>query len=498
MNSFPQQPTPVPPQVELPARFPSIPQEMVDRFNEAARDWQKRLDEFWTKTNQAIQQAQEQTAKQVNSNVVFNVDSFLIYAGGRPVPMFALDVNQVRLGGVLTINTPNRTVYIGAGEFANENTPFYIDAEGNFSLGDSFVWDAETDTLQITGTINATTGTIGGFEIGSDYIRDVANTFGLSSTVTGGDDVRFWAGNTFANRNIAPLRIYESGLIRVEALAIDGVGPDQAIEFQKNTVRRWYFSIQGTESGGNSGSNLSFFRYDDAGNYIAEAFQVSRQTGRFLMNSAIDVFRTSIGTTSTDGLVLHNEQAATAGLNQWSPRLRWIGTGWKTNATAGSQFVEYIAELKTVTGAANPSGQLVFSSQVNSGGYSEIVRLGGDYGLYVATTAPNYFGGRVTVEASIPSDVVLNLRNTNSGATSVGGIGFGNDVVSFGSFIGIGSSVSGEGLMVMNLRNSPLLLGTNNVNRVIISNTGTVRVTSLAGVGTRTVVADAAGNLSAP
>lgn len=53
--------------------------------------------------------------------------------------------------------------------------------------------------------------TIGDFRLGADYMRDAANSFGLASTVTAGDDVRFWAGATFANRGTAPARIYESG-----------------------------------------------------------------------------------------------------------------------------------------------------------------------------------------------------------------------------------------------------------------------------------------------
>jgi hypothetical protein len=72
------------------------------------------------------------------------------------------------------------------------------------------------------GTITATTGAIGGFEIGSDYIRDVANTFGLSSEVTVGDDVRFWAGDTFANRATAPFRVTESGAITASNLTHSG------------------------------------------------------------------------------------------------------------------------------------------------------------------------------------------------------------------------------------------------------------------------------------
>jgi len=92
-----------------------------------------------------------------------------------------------------------------------------------FSIGnttDYLTWDGSV--LTIAGTLSATAGTIGGFSIGADYIRDTANTFGLSSTVTGGDDVRFWAGDTFANRSTAPLRITESGKLYATGAVVNG------------------------------------------------------------------------------------------------------------------------------------------------------------------------------------------------------------------------------------------------------------------------------------
>jgi len=73
-----------------------------------------------------------------------------------------------------------------------------------------------------SGSITATTGSIGGFNIGSDYIRDAANSFGLASTVTGGDDIRFWAGAAFASRATAPLRITEAGAIVASSATITG------------------------------------------------------------------------------------------------------------------------------------------------------------------------------------------------------------------------------------------------------------------------------------
>lgn len=103
-----------------------------------------------------------------------------------------------------------------------------VDSDGIYKwiIGDaasSADWAVTTAaTLTIKGAITATTGTIGGFSIGSDYIRDTANSFGLASTVTGGDDVRFWAGDTFANRATAPTRITEAGVLTATGVNITG------------------------------------------------------------------------------------------------------------------------------------------------------------------------------------------------------------------------------------------------------------------------------------
>lgn len=84
---------------------------------------------------------------------------------------------------------------------------------GDYNGGQGLKWDQILGILTILGSITADSGMIGGFNIGSDYIRDVANSFGLASTVTGGDDIRFWAGDTFANRATAPFRISEAGVL---------------------------------------------------------------------------------------------------------------------------------------------------------------------------------------------------------------------------------------------------------------------------------------------
>src|SRR3990167_5774244 len=96
-------------------------------------------------------------------------------------------------------------IHLGNSEF--ENSPFSVTMAGVLhATSGIFSGDITGASGIFSGTITATTGAIGGFDIGADYIRDEADSFGLASTVTGGDDVRGWAGATFANRATAPFR----------------------------------------------------------------------------------------------------------------------------------------------------------------------------------------------------------------------------------------------------------------------------------------------------
>lgn len=111
--------------------------------------------------------------------------------------------------GITSVGDASTDIRIWAGAtFANRATaPFRVDKAG---------------------TVTATSGTfpapstIAGFDVGADYVRDIANSFGLASTVTGGDDVRFWAGATFANRATAPFRVTEAGALTASSATVNG------------------------------------------------------------------------------------------------------------------------------------------------------------------------------------------------------------------------------------------------------------------------------------
>src|SRR3990167_6647671 len=90
------------------------------------------------------------------------------------------------------------------------------------SNGDAEFNNLTANNATITGTITATAGAIGGFNMGTDYIRDVANSMGMASTVSGGDDVRFWAGDTYANRATADFNVTEAGAVTASNITITG------------------------------------------------------------------------------------------------------------------------------------------------------------------------------------------------------------------------------------------------------------------------------------
>lgn len=109
--------------------------------------------------------------------------------------------------------------------------------------------------------------------------------------------------------------------------------------------------------------------------YDAALTHTLHVAGTGIVTGALKAGPGAIGATSTDGLILQNTTDAAAGAQQWSPRLRFHGEGWKTDATAASQEVDWISELVPVQGAANPSANLVFSSSINGGAYSEAVQF---------------------------------------------------------------------------------------------------------------------------
>lgn len=166
-----------------------------------------------------------QTGQQVMMDGIMRSQNFVTGSAGWQIDAEGnAEFNDGTFRGALTAST----IDIGGSDASS----FHVDIDGNmwlgaatlgaapFSVTNAGVLTATSGTF--SGTITATAGTIGGFSVGTDYIRDAANSFGLASTVTGGDDVRFWSGDTFANRATAPFRITEAGVLVGTSVTVTG------------------------------------------------------------------------------------------------------------------------------------------------------------------------------------------------------------------------------------------------------------------------------------
>lgn len=134
------------------------------------------------------------------------------------------------------------------------------------------------------------------------------------------------------------------------------------------------------------------------------------------ITTSATITRDAIGTASSTGFELTNTTAAAAGAQQFSPCAILTSQGWKTNATAASQSTNWCIQNQAVQGSANPTTDLVFSSQINGGGYTKRFAMG----LIAGTTQYAYRfefdnttgvdGGGATGNIGL---VVNNIRRVN-------------------------------------------------------------------------------------
>ena len=173
------------------------------------------------------------TAKPGSSSAIVQVTSGI---GGLVIDedvMFVTNLAAINADmGAITAGTItlDSSGYIRGGQTSYDTGPagFYLGySAGAYKLaigdptGNKLTWDGSG--LTVSGDITAMTGRIGGDDgwvVSPGYIKDVAGTSGLSSVVTGGNDIRFWAGST--NPALAPFRVYENGDVVANNLSLSG------------------------------------------------------------------------------------------------------------------------------------------------------------------------------------------------------------------------------------------------------------------------------------
>jgi hypothetical protein len=145
-------------------------------------------------------------------------------------------------------------------------TPGYVltsDASGNASWqassGDTNIYNIDgTLTNNRVLTLNGKTLTFNGDLLKGDVI---INPTGQVTLLAGASD---------------------GGILNLDSL---GTSLQRAISIKSNGILRWLIQNNGVELGSNTGTNLEFERYDDAGTLLGSAFKINRTNGNVGINN---------------------------------------------------------------------------------------------------------------------------------------------------------------------------------------------------------------------
>jgi|694.fasta_scaffold03889_12 hypothetical protein len=134
-------------------------------------------------------------------------------------------------------------------------------------------------------------------------------------------------------------------------------------------------------------------------------------------------------TYAQSGISLSNSTVATTGNQQFSPTLRWRGSGFATTPVAGldTSFVSY---LQPVQGTTAPSANLIFASSINNSSYttrltlnsSGALTVGGGLIATTGTFTSSISATTGTFTAAISSTTTLTNTRNNIITTSTDGI----------------------------------------------------------------------------
>jgi hypothetical protein len=176
----------------------------------------------------------------------------------------------------------------------------------------------------------------------------------------------------------------------------------------------------------------------------------------------------TIGASTTDGLVLTNPTAASSGNQQWSPRVRWTGRGWKTDTTAASQELDAVAELQAVQGTSSPTFNWVLSGQVNGGGYTPLLTVPSSGGLNISSGVYQIGGAQIaasnlangtTGSGAIVLATSPTLTTPNIGAATGTSLAVSGNITTSAGSIGVGTTAPNSGSAIdMSKTSSSVLL----------------------------------------
>ena len=360
------------------------------------------------------------------------MDSFTL----QPSPVSPGGTSQVDLN---VLDAP----YFKAGQTAYDTgTGFWIGIDGGVpkisfgvSSGNKVTWNGTT--LAVTGTLTATTGTIGGFTIDTDNIRDAADSMGMASTVTGGDDVRFWAGNTFANRATAPFRVTEAGAVTATSITITGGSV-------VTSVLSGLVGLSNTNIAAQGWSQTCVFYTSDSNTinwsagtlttaagtvYSISASDTGNMTAKTYIYLDIGVSTTAYQTTTTASTAVGSGKVLVA--IAWPVLADYVTLPYSTshflrtpdavaNSITGDLEIQVKVTMIDWTNATGPGYDLLFSKYGATNDWSYFFAIGPTGDLKFGATSDGGVGGQSVVTSSVVTGFVNGsthwVRVTRAGA----------------------------------------------------------------------------------
>jgi fibronectin-binding autotransporter adhesin len=289
--------------------------------------------------------------------------------------------------------------------YAFASPGFYVDGAGNIvALGASHIAVGTAMPFTVTGystaTINGPSGAALSLQVGpAEYLRHMTNgsiAYALTNNIPYVIGTIFgvnWAEFSASALNVLPTTAATStttGALQVAggagiagALYNGGnasLGGGQ-LDYNLTTPGVWTFASNVTINAGLSANVLTLTKNALAGNAPAN---------------------------SGDGLILQNLTPATSGTQQNSPNIHLAGQGWKTSGGGASQQVDWLITNQPAQGTSAPSTTLIFSSQINGGGYTSNFTLSPVNGLFLT--------GQTAAQPTPPPGSWLTIVGANGAA----------------------------------------------------------------------------------
>jgi hypothetical protein len=226
-----------------------------------------------------------------SGDTIFKADTNGIYLGNAsfasaPFSVTPAGILKATAGTIGGVSIDDDRLYTGDGEFEDAATAFYLDTDGQFSLGTKFVWDG-TD-LTIDGEINATTGEIGGWNISADNLNSAGFKLKSSETVPYLSIGQVTEGFSQDGVFLGLVSDGEPSPTFIPKLSL--VGSTSALEFDGNSLSITGGSLTVGTNGTGTGSvvvdGAGIYGYYN-GNTTTPTFKFMNSTGRL---EAVDIY----------------------------------------------------------------------------------------------------------------------------------------------------------------------------------------------------------------